>query len=65
VSEVLTPFQVLFAQQRSWEKAKSMLVGAILCRGKRTVTRVLTVMELAQSNSDGKYYRVLIRLYLN
>jgi hypothetical protein len=62
VSEVLAPFQVLFAQQRSWEKAKSMLVGAILCRGKRTVSRVLTVMGLSQSKQYGKYYRVLSRV---
>jgi hypothetical protein len=62
VSEVLSPFQALFGQQRSWEKAQSMLVGAILCRGKRTVSRVLTVMGLAQSNSDGKYDRVLSRV---
>jgi len=62
VSEVLSPFQALFVQQRSWQKAQSMLVGAILCRGKRTVSRVLTVMGLAQSNSYGKYYRVLSRV---
>jgi DDE superfamily endonuclease len=62
VSEVLSPFQVLFVQQRSWEKAQSMLVGAILCRGKRTVSRVLTVMGLSQSKQYGKYYRVLSRV---
>jgi DDE superfamily endonuclease len=62
VSEVLSPFQALFVQQRSWEKAQSMLVGAILCRGKRTVSRVLTVMGLSQSKQYGKYYRVLSRV---
>ena len=62
VSFVLTPFQALFGQQRSWEKAQSMLVGAILCRGKRTVSRVLTVMGLSQSKQYGKYYRVLSRV---
>jgi hypothetical protein len=41
VLTVLSPFQVLFKQQRSWDKAEQMLVGAILCRGKRTVSRVL------------------------
>jgi hypothetical protein len=55
VSFVLTPFQALFVQQRSWEKAQAMLVGAILCRGKRTVSRVLTVMGLSQSKQYGKY----------
>jgi hypothetical protein len=43
VSEVLAPFKVLFVQQRSWQKSQEMFVGAILCRGKRTVNRVLTV----------------------
>ena len=62
VSEVLLPFKELFVQQRSWEKAQSMLVGAILCRGKRTVSRVLTVMGLSQSKQYGKYYRVLSRV---
>jgi hypothetical protein len=58
VAYVLAPFQSLFAQQRSWHKAQEMLVGAILCRGERTVSRVLTVMGLAQSPQYGKYYRV-------
>jgi DDE superfamily endonuclease len=62
VSDVLAPFQNLFVQQRSWQKAQEMLVGAILCRGKRTVSRVLTIMGLAQSPSYGKYYRVLNRI---
>jgi hypothetical protein len=62
VASVLAPFQILFVQQRSWQKAQEMLVGAILCRGKRTVSRVLTVMGLAQSPQYGKYYRVLNRV---
>ncbi len=62
MSSVLAPFQILFVQQRSWQKAQEMLVGAILCRGKRTVSRVLTVMGLAQSPQYGKYYRVLSRV---
>ena len=44
VAEVLTPFQRLFVQHRSWQKAQLMLVGALLCRGQRTVSRVLRVM---------------------
>jgi predicted aspartyl protease len=59
---MLTPFQVFFAQQRSWKKAQSMLMGAILCRGKRRVSRVLTVMGLSPSKQYGKYYRVLSRV---
>ena len=62
VSEVLLPFKELFVQQRSWEKAQAMMVGAILCRGKRTVSRVLTVMGLSQSKQYGNYYRILSRV---
>jgi len=59
VAEVLTPFQKLFVQQRSWQKVQLMLVGALLCRGKRTVSRVLRVMGLEHDPQYGNYYRVL------
>jgi len=60
--EVSSPFQGLFVQQRSWEKAQSMMVGAIMCRGKRTVNLVLTVMGLSKSKQYSKYYPVLSRV---
>ncbi len=56
VSEVLSPFQVLFKQQRSWHKAQQMLVGAILGRGKPTVSRVLETLGLAQCKQYSNYY---------
>lgn len=62
IAEVLSPFQVLFVQQRSWQKAQVMLVGAILCQGQRTVSRVLQVMGLGQEQQYGKYYRMLSRV---
>lgn len=62
VSEVLSGFQVLFVQQRSWHKAQRLLVGALLCRGKRTVSRVLQVLGLAQEQHYGNYYRILSRV---
>jgi DDE superfamily endonuclease len=62
VSSVLLPFQVLFKQQRSWDKAEQMLVGAILCRGKRTVSRVLETLGLGQSKEYSNYYRILNRV---
>jgi hypothetical protein len=62
VSGVLSPFQVLFKQQRSWHKAQQMLIGAILCRGKRTVSRVLETLGLAQCKQYSNYYRVLNRV---
>ena len=62
VAEAFTPFQKLFVQQRSWQKAQLMLVGVLLCRGKRTVSRVLRVMGLEHDPHYGNYYRVLSRV---
>jgi hypothetical protein len=62
VSVVLAPFQVLFKQKRSWDKAEQMLVGAILCRGKRTVSRVLETLGLGQAKQYSNYYRILNRV---
>ena len=46
MADVLAPFKGMFAQQCSRQKAETMLVGAILCQGNRTVSRVLQVMGL-------------------
>lgn len=62
IADVLAPFRGVFAQQRSWQKAQTMLVGAILCQGNRTVSRVLQVMGLGQAQQYGKYYRMLSRV---
>jgi hypothetical protein len=62
IVDVLAPFQSLFAQQRSWEKAQTMLIGALLCQGNRTVSRVLQVMGLEQQRQYHKYYRLLSRV---
>ncbi|WP_181357617.1 hypothetical protein [Stenomitos frigidus] len=43
-AEVLAPFPVFFVPQRRWQKGAVMLVGAILCPGQRTVSRVLRVL---------------------
>jgi DDE superfamily endonuclease len=62
VSAVFAPFQSLFVQQRSWQKAQTLLVGALLCRGQRTVSRVLRVMGLEQDSHYINYYRMLSRV---
>ena len=62
ITAVLGQFQNLFAQQRSWHKAQVMVVGALLCRGQRTVSRVLQVMGLGQERHYGNYYRLLSRV---
>jgi DDE superfamily endonuclease len=53
---------VLFAQERSWDKAQQMLVGVVLCQSKRTVSRVLRVLGLDQERHYGNYYRLLSRV---
>ena len=62
IAAVLAPFEDLFAQQRSWQKAQELLVGAILCQGRRTVSQVLQVLGLGQEPHYGNYYRMLNRV---
>jgi len=47
--------------ERVWEWAKILLVGAILTRGKRTVTSALRVMGLSQERQYQNFHRVLNR----
>ena len=56
----LVPFRPLF-QQRTWDKAQVLVVGAILAVGKRTVTSALRVMGLSQERQFAKYHHVLNR----
>jgi hypothetical protein len=44
LSEAIKPFEQLFVQKRSWDKAQELMVGALLCRGQRTMSRVLRVL---------------------
>jgi len=43
----------------TWRNAQTLLIGAILCTGKRTVTSALRVMGLADEVNFSKYHRVL------
>lgn len=47
--------------ERVWEWAKVLLVGAMLTPGKRTVSAVLRVMGLSQERQYQNYHRVLNR----
>jgi DDE superfamily endonuclease len=47
--------------ERVWERAKVLLIGAILAPGERTVTAILRVMGLSQENQFQNYHRVLSR----
>lgn len=62
ILEVLCPFKSLFAQQRTWQKAQDLLTGAILCRGKRTISQVLRTLGLSHDKHYVNYYRLLNRV---
>ena len=52
------PFALLFSRP-VWRHVQVLLVGAILCRGPRTVTAVLRVMGLGHEQRFKKYHRGL------
>lgn len=53
-------FQPLFTKP-VWEHAKVLLLGALLARGKRTVTACLRVVGLSDEKAFQNYHRVLNR----
>ena len=57
---LLTPFAPLFTRP-SWAHAQVLLLGAILCRGPRTVAAALRVMGLSEERRFEKYHRELSR----
>ena len=57
---LLTPFAPLFSKP-VWQHVQVLLLGAIVCRGPRTVAAVLRVMGLGGEKRFGKYHRVLSR----
>ena len=57
---LLRPFARLFTQP-VWHHVQILLLGAILCRGARTVAAVLRVMGLGEAKRFEKYHRVLSR----
>lgn len=60
VLSVLRPFAVLFSKP-SWEKALTLLLGTLLCTGKRTVCSALRAMGLSDEASFSKYHHLLSR----
>ena len=48
-----------------WVNAQILLVGAVLCIGKRTVTSALRVMGLGQEKEFSKYHKILNRVKWN
>jgi DDE superfamily endonuclease len=53
-------FRGLFSP-RIWQHVQILLLGAVLCPRKRTVSAVLRVMGLSKERSYGRYHRVLSR----
>jgi hypothetical protein len=60
IQEVLAAFLPLFTQ-RTWQQAQILILGAVLARGKRTVTAALRVMGLAGERRFTNFHRVLNR----
>lgn len=58
---LIAPFMVMFSK-KSWLKVQTLLIGAVLCRGKRTVTSILRVMGLREEKHFCNYHRVLNRV---
>ncbi len=57
---VVAAFAPLFSD-RLWQHAQLLVAGALLARGKRTVTACLRVMGLRQERRFANYYHVLSR----
>lgn len=61
ILSILAPFAVLFSEP-VWNNALTLFMGAILCRGKRTVCAALRIMGLSHETSFAKYHHVLNRV---
>lgn len=60
ILSVLLPFSVLFSKP-SWKKALVLLLGTLLCTGKRTVCSALRAMGLEREAGFSKYHHLLNR----
>lgn len=60
ILSIFSPFSVLFSKP-SWKKALTLLLGTLLCTGKRTVCSALRAMGLECEASFSKYHHLLNR----
>ena len=58
---ILEHFSTLFLKHKTYAKAILLIVGAILCKGGRTVCAVLKVLGMHGEKRFDKYHRVLSR----
>lgn len=61
IIQVLQPFAHAFSE-RTWEWVQTLVIGAILAPGRRTVTAILRVMGLSAERQFQRYHRVLNRV---
>jgi len=61
IINALEPFAPHFCQERTWEKAKTLVIGSILVTGKRVVTAILRTMGLQDASNFNQYHHVLSR----
>lgn len=61
IIEALTPFAPHFSHEKTWEKAKTLVIGTLLTKGRRVVTAALRTMGLQESVSFNQYHHVLSR----
>jgi len=57
---ILLPFAALFSNT-VWLHAQVLIIGSVLCTGKRTVTSALRIMGLSDEKKFTNYHRVLNR----
>jgi hypothetical protein len=58
---VILPFVAMFVQQRTWQHAQVLLMGALLAPGQRTVCAILRLVGLRWERHFVTYHRVLNR----
>ncbi len=60
IVSILLPFSVLFSKP-SWKKALTLLLGTLICTGRRTVCSALRAMGLSNESGFSKYHHLLNR----
>src|SRR5690349_10216939 len=61
IIRLLNPFAPVFYGVTTWEKAKTLVIGAILAPGKRTVSSLLRVVGLEGDSHFAGYHQGLNR----
>lgn len=64
IVSLLSEFESIFTKP-TWQYARTLLIGSILCSGKRTVSSALRVMSLANCKRFERYHRVLSKSQWN